>query len=204
LHEDPCGIESDADTRSYSSCLNQRNDLLMFRVHYTLFESIGDDDKESNYPFVLRTEFKDDTKFPGCVLQHDCGLRLAIMEYAVELTNNSIALKHRHEWHHDKHVADVAYFNGESYAWINAYTLLNPSVKVLCKYWYPRSDEGPQYQVTRLVNCGGHGYESSTVNCLNNLPVTLLDLWVVYLQDQETHSISCNSTWQDPMPVSSC
>jgi hypothetical protein len=222
LHEDPCGYLyretryngnstdgnvslalDDYASKRYSSCLSFRTDLRMFGVEYASFEGLRDEGEATTlYPFVLRTAFKNDTRFPGRVPQQKCGLRPAVVEYAVELTNSSIALQYRHDWRHDVHVADVAYYNQASYSWANAFTMLYPPMQVLCLYWAPtQSGTSADNNVVRLVDCGDHGYESSTVQCMNRSPLTLLDPSVLYLREQTPHSLLCNSTWRDPMPV---
>jgi hypothetical protein len=165
-------------------------------------------------PFTLHTLAKNSS---GCVdargdaflrlIQRSCTLEDGVVEYAVVLTPDTIALQHPHDWVHDRYISNRAnnsdYFSATYVAALHAYNTLFPPARATLRWILAARHP----QLHSFFQCPG---SSTNFSCTeadkSTAPTIALDISQEFLVSHqpiswELQQPSCNVSWRDPMEV---
>ncbi len=166
----------------------------------------------------ITTLFKDTAECRGHVRQRSCMLYQGTVEYAVQMTNDSIVLKplplpgakenSSSVWQQDRFIAETRkQSTGTARGWSTVFRTLFPPIEVHLVY-----HELKYMAFSKFVDCGitHHGQEipASDTTCRMQASV-LRDLSVQYFDGKDKADESanrsfqdmCPMSWRDPMPV---
>ncbi len=169
----------------------------------TSFNSLAGPDTEiNNDGLFVRTQVKTNPTCKGTGSIRRCDLRQGIVEYAVVLKHNTIALQHAH-WQNDTFLQGTpAYLLDSRDSWTDIVALLYPPVVV--EITSPAAYE--PLRVKQYFNCNSNNRQPNmNTTCQASEFVgsqfALRDFSERYLDQSDDSKNPCGYTWRDPMQV---